>query len=59
MKKLLSDLFAFEPGRFLSSVVLVLVSMLIVTGGRIGIQATPENGVIHWIGFAEVPVWIG
>ncbi len=60
MKKFLIDwVIPTNYERLLSGVVLLLIGMLIITGGRIGIQATPESEV-SWIeAFAELPEWFG
>ena len=59
MKTFLSALFEFNPERFLGNFVLLLVGMLIIEGGRVGIQATLESEV-QWIEvFSEFDVWIG
>jgi len=48
-----------SPSRFLSFTVMLLIGLLIVTGGRIGIQATPTSEV-RWIeAFAELDAWFG
>lgn len=45
--------------RLLSSTVLLLIGMLVITNGRVGIQATPESEV-SWIeAFSEIKTWVG
>lgn len=59
MRQVLNNVADFNPLRFLSNTILVLLGLLIITGGRIGIQATPESEV-RWIeAFANMDKWIG
>ena len=50
---------SFSVERYLSDLVLLLVGLLIITGGRIGIQATPESEVQWLEAFSKIDVWIG
>jgi len=60
MKKFLLEWFvpsSYE--RLLSGLVLLIIGMLVITNGRIGIQATPEDEV-RWIeAFSEMDDWLG
>lgn len=55
----LVDFVIGNPLRLLGDLILVLLGLLIITGGRIGIQATPESEV-RWIeAFANMDKWLG
>ncbi len=55
----LVDFVIGNPLRLLGNLLLVLLGLLIISGGRIGIQATPESE-IKWLEvFADMDKWLG
>jgi len=60
MKKFLIDwIIPTNYERLLSGIVLLLIGMLVITNGRIGIQATPD-GEVSWIeAFSTMDDWFG
>ena len=59
MKSFLSNLSGLSYSGCMSNLTILLFGLLIIGGGRIGIQATPESGV-RWVEvFSTLPLWFG